>query len=227
LIHHPRLIPFLLLPILIALLATAALASSFQGRVVKVLDGDTIEVLRDGKAERVRLHGIDTPEAGQPFGTKAKQFVLELMAQETVTVKVMDTDRYGRTVGEVILPDGTSLNRELVRTGHAWWYRQYSKDTSLGDLESEARASMKGLWSDPNPTPPWEWRAAGRNKGKAPAADSSPKAMSSGPYHGNVSSRVFHQSSCRDYNCKNCTEVMVSRDEAIRKGYRPCGNCKP
>jgi hypothetical protein len=59
-------------------------------------------------------------------------------------------------------PDGRSLNRELVREGYAWWYKQYSKDASLGVLEGEARAAKRGLWADQNPVPPWEWRAASR-----------------------------------------------------------------
>lgn len=72
---------------------------------------------------------------------------------------IRDTDRYGRVVGEVLLPDGRSLNRELVRAGLAWWYRQYAPtDTLLAQLEAEARAAHQGLWSDPAPVPPWAWR---------------------------------------------------------------------
>jgi endonuclease YncB( thermonuclease family) len=66
------------------------------------------------------LHGIDTPEKTQPFGTGARQFAGELVFGQTVTVQVHDTDRYGRLVGEVMLPDGRSLNRELVKAGLAW-----------------------------------------------------------------------------------------------------------
>ena len=135
-----------------------ACAASFSGKVVKVSDGDTIEVMREGRAEKIRLAGIDCPEKKQAFGKAAKRFTLDLAAQKIVTVKVETTDRYGRTVGEVILPDGRSLNRELVRAGYAWWYRKYSSDTTLGLLESEARSGRRGLWADPNPVPPWDWR---------------------------------------------------------------------
>lgn len=70
-----------------------------------------------------------------------------------------DTVRYGRTVAEVILPDGRSLNYELVRTGYAWWYVKCAPaDQELKRLEAEARAEKRGLWIQPNPTPPWEWR---------------------------------------------------------------------
>lgn len=135
-----------------------ASATSFTGKVVKVSDGDTIQVMHGDHGEKIRLASIDCPEKKQAFGQAAKRVTLDLAAQKIVTVKVETTDRYGRTVGEVILPDGRSLNRELVRAGYAWWYRKYSSDTTLGLLESEARAASRGLWVDPNPVPPWEWR---------------------------------------------------------------------
>ncbi len=75
----------------------------------------------------------------------------------------MDRDRYGRTVGVVLLPDGRSLNHELVRAGLAWMYRRYTNDESLSDLEEEARVARRGLWADRNPIPPWEWRIARKN----------------------------------------------------------------
>ena len=74
-------------------------------------------------------------------------------------MQALDRDRYGRTVGEVLLPDGRSLNRELVRAGLAWWYRRYAPDDqTLEQLEREARAAQRGLWADPNPVSPWKWR---------------------------------------------------------------------
>ncbi len=115
-------------------------------------------MLHNGKGERIRLHGIDCPEKRQAFGKRAKQFTSTLVFGRTATVQVMDRDRYGRTVGEVLLPDGRSLNRELVRAGFAWMYRRYTNDQSLSDLEEEARVAQRGLWADQNPIPPWEWR---------------------------------------------------------------------
>lgn len=137
---------------------TVVLAESFSGKVVKVSDGDTISVMHRGRAQRVRLHGIDAPEKRQAFGNSAKKFASDLIFGRVVTVQVVDVDRYGRIVGEVILPDGRSLNRELVKAGLAWWYRKYSKNKSLGELEEDARSARRGLWIDPNPIPPWEFR---------------------------------------------------------------------
>ncbi len=73
-------------------------------------------------------------------------------------MQAVDRDRYGRTVGVVLLPDGRSLNHELVRAGLAGMYRRYTTDESLSDLEEEARVAGRGLWADPHALPPWEWR---------------------------------------------------------------------
>src|ERR1035437_4267438 len=82
---------------------------------------------------------------------------------QTVTVKVRDIGRYKRTVADVIRPDRPNLNQELVRAGLAWLYQQYGcRESVLRDLEQEARAAKHGLWSDPKPVAPWEWRKAGR-----------------------------------------------------------------
>lgn len=140
-------------------------ALSFSGRVVGVADGDTIDVLRDSRPVRVRLHGIDCPERGQAFGRQAGQYTSRLVFARTVTVHVRGMDRYGRFVADVLLPDGTSLNRELISAGLAWHYVRYSTDKTLASLESEARTSRRGLWADARPVPPWDLR---RERSAAP-----------------------------------------------------------
>ncbi len=143
----------------VALVASQALAADFTGRVVGVADGDTITVLTKGKPIRIRLHGIDCPEKRQAFGNRAKQFTSRLTYGKAVTVKDLGQDRYGRTIADVILPDGRSLNRELVKAGFAWWYWRYAPDDeTLAQLEREARGAKRGLWADPHAVPPWEWR---------------------------------------------------------------------
>ena len=150
------------------LLVTAAAlaglpAPEFRGKVIGITDGDTIEGLIDHVSVKVRLHGIDAPEKGQPFGDRAKQKTAELVFGKAVRVIQRSTDRYGRVVGDIVLPDGRRLNRELVRSGFAWWYRQYAKkDRELERLEEEARDARIGLWRDNDPIPPWLWRKAGR-----------------------------------------------------------------
>ena len=136
--------------------------ADFSGVVVSILDGDTVEVLVDRKPVRVRLAEIDAPEKAQAFGTRSRQALAAAVFQQLVTVKTTGLDRYGRTIG-TILVDGHSVNRMMVAQGMAWVYRQYLMDRSLLDVEAAARSGRLGLWVDPNPVPPWEWRAAKRN----------------------------------------------------------------
>jgi len=143
----------------------APAAEPFTAQVVRVKDGDTIVVLRGTEQIAIRLEGIDCPESGQAFGQKAKQATSALAHGKTVTVHPTGTDRYERTLANIILPDGRNLNHELVRQGWGWWYRQYSKDQGMGKLEAEARAAKWGLWAESNPIPPWDWRAAQKNRG--------------------------------------------------------------
>src|ERR1700722_2460713 len=90
------------------------LAESFSGEVVGVSDGDTIKVMHNGQAERIRLNGIDAPEKAQAFGQKAQEFASSLCFGKLVEVVTPDApkdkDRYGRTIGDVHLPDGKDLN---------------------------------------------------------------------------------------------------------------------
>ncbi len=138
----------------------ASLAQAdFSGAVVGVLDGDTIEVMHDGVAEPIRLQGIDCPEKRQAFGQKAKQATAQLVFRRTVTVQTVGRDKYGRTLADILLPNERVLNQDLVRDGMCWWYRKYAPDNAvLEKLETEARTARRGLWSEPRPVPPWEWR---------------------------------------------------------------------
>ena len=139
------------------------LANAFSGPVVSVLDGDTIEVLHNNHAERIRLNGIDCPEKGQAFGKRAKQAASDLTFKKDVTLLTHGLDKYGRTLADVLLSDGANVNYTLVKDGWCWWYRKYApKDTLLEGLEHEAREAKKGLWVDPHPIPPWEWRKRSR-----------------------------------------------------------------
>lgn len=155
--------------------ATTAV-ESFSGKVVGVADGDTLTVLVDEKEIKVRLHGIDCPERGQPYGAKAKTFTGDRAFGQVVTVRVIDHDRYGRTVGRVVLPDGADLSALLVGHGLAWHYVQYAPDDEqLASLEKVARQENREIWSDPvPPIPPWDWRKPrfrpNRSTGDQPAA---------------------------------------------------------
>jgi micrococcal nuclease len=133
-----------------------------QGRVIKVVDGDTFDLRDENTTTRIRLFGIDSPERGQAFNKSAKAFTDSLVAGKKVRVVVHNKDRYGRTVGDVYLPDGTHVNAEIVRAGYAWQFKKYSTDPEIARLEHVARASRRGLWEDAHAIPPWEFRKGKR-----------------------------------------------------------------
>jgi len=145
-----------------------AAAEALRGRVVGVADGDTITVLAAGtRRERVRLAGIDAPESKQAYGAAAKRHLSALVYGAEVTVEYDKRDRYGRVVGRV-LRDGTDAGLALLASGHAWHYRRYAHEqpaaerAAYASAEREARAGRRGLWADPAPVAPWDWRAQRR-----------------------------------------------------------------
>lgn len=129
-----------------------------QGKVIRVLDGDTIEVLQDKKPVRIRLANIDAPEKKQAFGRWSANQLKALLAGQSVTVSYTQTDRYGRIIGHVFTTNGTDASRFMVQSGAAWVYERYNVDESLPALQREAQEQKRGLWADPKPVPPWEWR---------------------------------------------------------------------
>jgi micrococcal nuclease len=132
------------------------------GKVVKVVDGDTFDILNANTTTRIRLFGIDAPERGQAHNKRAKAFMDSLIAGKQIRVVVRDKDRYGRTVGDAYLSDGTYVNAEMVRAGYAWQFRQYSTDPEIERLERAARSHRRGLWQDAQAIPPWEFRKGKR-----------------------------------------------------------------
>lgn len=148
----------------IALLAGQAAAGEFAGKVVRVQDGDTLSVLVDRKQVKVRLIDIDAPESKQPFGTRSRQSLAELCASKIARIVYHGKDRYGRTLGRVNYA-GMDANAEQVRRGMAWVFVRYApKDSPLYAVQAEARAGKRGLWQDPRPMPPWEWRTLKQKK---------------------------------------------------------------
>ena len=135
-----------------------SMAADFEGKVIGVLDGDTIDVLHEKKPERIRLYGIDCPEKGQPFGQKAKQATSALLFGKDVRIETHGRDKHRRTLGTVFQGE-VNINQVLVKEGWCWWFSKFvPKDAVLQQFEQEAKEAKKGLWADPNPTPPWLYR---------------------------------------------------------------------
>lgn len=126
--------------------------------VVGIMDGDTVKVLSDDKREvKCRLYGIDAPEKNQAFGQASKQSLSDLIYRRKVDVKIVDQDRYGRSVCQISI-NGVDVNREQVVRGMAWMYRRYCNDATYSQAESIAKAKRTGLWAEDRPTPPWDFR---------------------------------------------------------------------
>ena len=138
---------------------------AWQARVVTVTDGDTITVepLAGGQSVKIRLHGIDAPERKQPAGESARGFVFDVALYQVVEVEEKDRDRYGRVVAVIRLPSSESLQELLLKSGFAWVWPQYCRNCQNWEkLQTEAQKNGCGLWANPDPIPPWEWRRGTR-----------------------------------------------------------------
>jgi len=222
--------------IALVLLAAGALGAAEPGvsaRCLRVLDGDSVVLRLDGREVEARLDGIDAPERGQPFGDRARRELTGLVAGKTVDVTHRGTDRHGRLLVQLRLA-GLDVNAALVRRGLAWHFVRYSDDEVLVAAEREARAARAGLWASAAPIPPWAWRDGVRTPAAAsrlPAtglesARAQPAAPAAGEVlHGNTRSFVYHRPGCPNYDCRNCTRIFTSREEAEAAGYRAAGCC--
>lgn len=141
----------------------AEVPHQFTGLVVGISDGDTISVMHNGRAHKVRLSDIDCPEKKQAFGERARQYTARAAFQKTVLVKVIGNDMYGRSLAEVVLPNKSNLNTKLLSEGLAWVYLNRSKDPLKHAAQRKAQSARRGLWQDKEPTPPWVYRKSQRS----------------------------------------------------------------
>ncbi|MGI2326117.1 MULTISPECIES: thermonuclease family protein [Methylococcus] len=135
----------------------AAHADDWSGKVVGVTDGDTLTIMKGGRGAKVRLAEIDAPESHQDYGAKSKQSLSDLCFGKEAKVNDQGADKYGRRLGRVSCA-GIDVNLEQLKRGLAWFYVEYGHDPALRAAEEQSRASRIGLWSDANPTPPWDFR---------------------------------------------------------------------
>jgi endonuclease YncB( thermonuclease family) len=139
---------------------TEARAAEFFGTVHEVCDGDTVVVFVQGRGFlELDLVGIDAPELGQPFGDDAKNFLAALVQKKLLRISTVETTRRETRVWLIMNTDNQLLNLQMIQEGYAWYDFQQLNDVQLRFAELKARRSLKGLWNDPKPTPPWEWTA--------------------------------------------------------------------
>lgn len=179
---------------------------TLHGKVVGVLDGDSLEVLVNRRPVEVRLAAIDAPEWDQPRGKDAKKALSTLAFGKQVVVRTKGEDNNERTLGLVEI-EGRELNAAMLEQGWAWHFKRFDQDEKLAKLEAEAKKAKRGLWADKNPTPPWEFRDA--KKAAEEAKNGGAPAVGNGEYWLNTSSNTRHNSTCEHF-------------KKSRNG-RPCG----
>lgn len=192
-------------------LGTGAYAQSLTGKVVSIADGDTLTILADGQYQyRIRLSEIDAPESGQPFGRSSRKMLSDLAFGKLVTVRVVDVDRFGRSVGRV-RAGSVDVNAQMVKQGGAWAFRQYQSDQRFQLWEKEARAAKRGLWGlqSDQIIAPWDWRAGRRAKATERAAarpTSRASVMADAPRQSPSRFQCGTKTYCREMN--SCEEAM-------------------
>jgi endonuclease YncB( thermonuclease family) len=146
------------------------------GLIVAVSDGDTATLLTHDKQQlKIRLVGIDAPEKKQAYGTKAREHLASRIFKQEVEVELRTKDRYGRYLG-VIYKGGIDVNQGMVQDGYAWFYKHYAKEQPKAEAlryanaEESAKQLRKGLWADPNPVPPWDFRKEAKEQARAAKA---------------------------------------------------------
>lgn len=207
----------------------AACANDIACRVVGVSDGDTLTCLTSEKRQiKTRLAQIDAPEKDQAFGQRSKQALSDLVFGKSVVLQPETTDKYGRTVAKVLI-GGRDVNLALVKAGMAWVYTQYARDQAYFAAEREARSSRVGLWSDPNPTRPSDWRHGGRSasrqttnpSGSADVIEAAQKKHSSSGKFSCEGKRVCGQMTSCDEAYFHLQQCGVSRLDGDKDGV-PC-----
>ena len=210
----------------IALLCAAGWthAAEFSGKVIAVLDGDTIMVMQDKKPVKVRMAEIDAPEVGhagmggkppnsqkaQPFGETSKRSLSDMVLGKQVKVTSQATDQYGRMVAHLSV-DGLDVNAEQIRRGMAWEYSHFHSNKALIALQHDAMQAPRGLWALSDPTPPWEWRKLHPNVPRTPPGAVVPSV---------VTAAALDASCDKKKQCSQMASCEEARDYLARCGTR-------
>jgi endonuclease YncB( thermonuclease family) len=206
------------------------------GKVVNVKDGDSIVLTMEaGQQAQVRLEGIDAPEYGQAFGDASRQHLISLVLGKQVNLECAGQDRYGRWACKVLLPNGEDVDLDQIEAGMAWHYKQYQKlqsatdRLSYGAAEDAARRARLGLWSDPHPVQPQDFRHG--TQGQMCLDNSDHRIACSenydGPVRANRRSGIYHWPGCPNYDdiAEHNRVEFPSAVVAEQNGFRAARNC--
>lgn len=198
-------------------LALNSQAQTIHGTVTRITDGDTVTFKSiAGERFKVRLNAIDAPEKKQAFSKASSRSLSRLCLKQPAKVVTNKRDKYGRSIGNLFC-NGVSANKHQVSNGYAWVFRKYSKDAGLLALESKAHNSYLGLWSEPTPIPPWEWRN-GKREGKKPSKviRNEQRFLKQSSNNFDCSKRAFcrNMTSCKEakYYLNKCGATRLDRD---------------
>ena len=200
--------------------APALVGTTFDATVVRIADGDSVEILRTGDRQplRVRLEGVDAPELGESFSREAQLFLRQLMLDKRVNVSGRDVDRFGRLVARLLVA-GQDASHALLAAGLAC--QRFANDSVLAAAESQARAGGVGFWAASAAKPQCVARSRAAGGPPAPRAPAARTVQ----VRANVTSGVYHRPSCPNFTCRNCTRLFASEAEAKASGFRPAGDC--
>lgn len=193
-------------------LSTLVNAAEFSGKVVAVLDGDTLMVIRGGHPVKVRLAEIDAPEKSQPFGMASKKSLAEMVKGKQIQVKSSAVDDYGRLIAKVRVGE-VNVNHEQVRRGMAWEYSRYHSNRALMALQRDAQQARRGLWEESDPVEPSLWRK--QHPGTGPVQPHAAISTASTPVASASSDHAMRLDSGQACGKKHCSE-MDSCGEAER-----------
>lgn len=216
--------------------------NTITGKVVALADGDSFTLLDGNKKQhKVRIQGIDAPELGQDFSQESKQRLASLIFGKVVKISTDKFDKYGRVVGKVNAAN-QDVGRQMIGSGMAWFYRQYANELTEADQttydreERKAKSNGAGLWSDSEPTPPWEFRhappsatprAMAAETLPTPKPQEQPQATRSCVIIGNTNSGIYHLPGCPSYSrvAPHNREYFCTEEEAQKAGFRKARNC--
>jgi endonuclease YncB( thermonuclease family) len=209
--------------------------SKFSAKVASITDGDTVGVLAPGgQTYAIRLAGIDAPEHNQAFGSQSTANLAALVSGKTVALECEDERSYGRLICKVLLPNGEDADLDQVKAGLAWHYKQYQDEQSLADraaygaAECAAMKAKSGLWGQPNPDQPQDFRHGTHSALPfGPDGCRMSSEPTSGAVIGNARSHIFEWPGCPYYSSISSGNQVPfpSPQAAEQAGYRPAHNC--
>jgi len=148
---------YILMMLAAGLTSGARAQDAIAGKVMRVIDGNTVEVTDEGQQVwKVVLAGVDCPEIGQAYGEEARSYTEKKLMKKKVTLQLQGKDRWGNYLG-IILVDDDDYRVALLKEGLAWTSEK-NPSPELEPYRTWAQKKAKGLWQQENPTPPWVYR---------------------------------------------------------------------